>query len=122
MSSDPDLGPLEPLADAVAERVVERLEGERSDLNAGVKVPGDADPEPWCSRIWTVAPETRLDLEAAAEALGCSARTVRRHVNDETTAPRLPASKGPMGLTVKAVDLRRWIEDGERAEQFREAS
>jgi predicted transcriptional regulator len=69
-----------------------------------------------------MAPETRLPLADVAEVLGVSERTVRRHINGQSSCPTLPARKGATGITVQAGELRSWIEDAERAERFRESA
>lgn len=113
MNLEDDLREL--VRDEVEAAVADALEG--ADLEA--EHPGE---ETWQARVWRVPPETRLSLEQVSEALDCSTRQVRRYVNGESKAPRLEATKGPMGLTVRAGDLRDWIQDAERAERFREAS
>lgn len=91
---------------------------------ADLELPGpDPEPEPesWRSRLHRVHPDTRLALGEAAEALGVSERSVRRYVAGDGDYRPLPARKGPTGLTVTAGDLRRWLEDVEGGNRFREA-
>lgn len=80
----------------------------------------DTEPASWRSRLWTVAPETRLSLSDVSEALDVSERTVRRYMDGSGDRPALPHRKGPTGLTVTAGHLRTWIQDVEEGERFRE--
>lgn len=93
-----------------------------TDALEGVRPADPADPETWRSRVHTVHPDTRLSLADVAEALDVSTRSVRRYVAGEGEHPKLPAQKGPTGLTVRAGDLVTWLEDVEGANRFRRAA
>lgn len=97
----------------VRQAVADALEG--ADLSAPASEPGEG----WRSRLWTVDAETRLALGEAAEALGVSERSVRRYIDGNGDRPALPGTRGPTGLTIRAGDLRTWIQDTEQANRFR---
>lgn len=110
------------LDDALREIVREEVRAAVADL-ADELPSADLEPEEELrSRVWRMAPETRLPLSDVAEVLGCSERTVRRHASGETSAPRLPLRDGPAGKICTAGELRDWIQDAERAERFRESA
>lgn len=104
---------------AVAE-VMESERGPQSSASAGQKET-DTDTS-WRERLWTCPPETRLNLAEIAEALDCSERQVRRYIAGETDYPVLPAADGPLGKTVRAVTLRRWLHEAEEASRWLERS
>lgn len=106
---------------ALREREAEVLESAADAMAERIEATDD-EPTSWRERVWTVPAQTRLDLEAVAEVLDVSTRQVRRYVKGQTDDPRLPATRGPAGIRVKAGDLRRWIEDAERAAEFRAVS
>lgn len=80
----------------------------------------------WRHRVWTVAADTRLDAEEAAEALGWTVSTVYRqtHPNlgrtEKTPRPRdertLPFSRVGRRLVFTAGELRAWIQANTRLE------
>lgn len=101
----------------VREAVAEALgEFDFPEMGAGS---GDPPEEDWRSRVHRVHPETRLSLQETAQALGCSTRTVRRHLEAE---PPLPHRKGPSGITVSAGELLTWIRDVEEGSRFGKAN
>lgn len=106
-------------ADAL-EALAERVE-RPADPQARTETPSEAD-ESWRSRVHRVHPDTRLPLDEVAEVLACSERTVRRKIDGESEGPPLPADRGPAGLTVRAGELLRWIEEIEGGHRFRVAS
>lgn len=85
--------------------------------------PGPApvpDDESWRSRVHRVHPDTRLRLSEAADALGgVSERSVRRYLAGGDSYPALPHARCVSGITIRAGDLLRWIEDVEEGERWR---
>lgn len=78
------------------------------------------DDEAWRSRIHRVHPDTRLGLREAGEALNdVSERSVRRYMKGSDNCPPLPHARGPSGITIRAGDLVRWLEDVEEGERWR---
>lgn len=95
-----------------------------ADALGDVQVQADQrEPEEeWRSRLHRVHEDTRLPLSDVAEALDVSERTVRRYIDGNGDRPSLPSQRGPTGLTVRAGDLRTWIDDCEGANRFRQAA
>lgn len=109
------------LDEALRLAVREEVETAVADALEDVELGTERTPESetWASRVWSVEPETRLNLDQVAEALDVSTRTVRRYIAGETDHPPLPAADGVGGKVVRAVDLRTWIEEAEQAARFR---
>lgn len=64
----------------------------------------------WSERLWVVAPETRLGVREAAEALGRPLSFVYRHTSAKAAgADRLPHKKFDGELLFVAGELREWI-------------
>lgn len=82
--------------------------------------PVEQPEESWRSRLWSVAPQTRLSLGEVAEALDVSERSVRRYIDGSGDRSPLPHRRGPTGITVTAGELRDWIQDLEEGQQFAE--
>lgn len=92
-----------------------------ADALDGLELPARSEPkESWRSRLHRVHEDTRLSLDDAGEALGVSGRSVRRYIAGDSDRPALPAQRGPTGLTIRAGDLRTWVEDVEQGERFRQ--
>lgn len=67
------------------------------------------EPASWRERLWTCPPETRLDLEAAAEALGRPKSALYKL----TSADEIPHRKAAGSLVFVASELRDWIRANE---------
>lgn len=116
MTSSLDAHLRELVQGAVREALADALE----DVDLGESSP-KVQPETWRSRLHTVHEDTRLSLADVAEALDVSERTARRYLDGNGDRPGLPHRRGPTGLTVRAGDLRTWLEDVEDGNRFRRA-
>lgn len=95
----------ETLADLVESKPVEAAEPD----------PVPAPLAEWSVRLWSVHPECRLDVGAAAEALGRSKSWIYKRTSPNGDGPRLPHRKLDGALTFTAGELRAWIRDHEES-------
>lgn len=70
-------------------------------------------PEPsWREKLWTAPPETRLNADQAAEAVGLSKSCLYKL----TSAEEIPFRKLSGGLVFVAGELRTWVREQESVE------
>lgn len=109
------------LDEAIRASVREAVAAALEDLELTEAEPaGEPEEEGWRSRVHRVHEDTRLGLGEVAEALDVSERTVRRYLAGDGERPELPHRRGPVGITVRAGDLRTWLRDVEEGQRFRE--
>ncbi len=69
----------------------------------------------WRSKLWTVAPETRLNVDEVCEALGRSRTWLYKQTGPSVdTDERIPSRKRDGSLVFCAGELREWWERHER--------
>lgn len=66
----------------------------------------------WREKLWSCPPETRLDVEGAAEATGLS----KSRIYKLTSADAIPHRKLAGGLVFVAGELRSWLRERESVE------
>jgi hypothetical protein len=106
---------------STAERLRERAaawEAQAADL-AQVNDAPAGEPTSWRERIWSVAPETRLSLAEAAQAIGCSrTKLYRGALHGFSNGGRPPYRREVNGAyAFVAGELRHWILQNEQIEQ-----
>jgi hypothetical protein len=99
----PESGFLTALADAVAERLTPMLQ----------RAPVPVSSLTWRERLWVCPPETRLNVEEAAEGLGRPTSWIYRYTSTKALARAerapLPHRRLDNELVFLAGELRDWI-------------
>jgi len=91
-----------------ASTVAKRLE--QVEVNGPPALP-QAIVLPWSSLLWTIDPQTRLNVAQAAEAVGRSKSFIYHHTTSKNgECERLPFAKFDGAIVIEAGALRAWLQ------------